>query len=354
MAFVSLPLRISANFSLDDQSAETDTVTSASESIGNDNLFETRNESKVMISRKRKREQEETTKTETPLFSDCSPISDVPKLDHFLSSPSKDIFAPSTGSIFKSSIAAWSRKLHPMPSKYSGNDRKFIQVAQILAEQVILQTDFTTNPPEATKPFYNRLLWEKTDTDEDLLRDTMGRLFPQSEICSLKQYADIGKGATESTQGVSIGRLQKEHSFKPKTRPSPKAQPNLFQLEAPYTCIRRNQTSMDVLPSALLFWEELGLGPSHGEKNIVTLCMCPEIDYVQQGAKTFLGMLGSAYQSCKLGSHTQFPDTTGYSDGIVPVYINDGSFVSFIKELDRVCEKLGKRLSYQRSSLRLI
>lgn len=253
------------------------------------------------------------------------------------------MFKPTTYLLSNSTLPILLRNLHPEFSKYVGGDQGFIQIAQILIEQLVLHTEFTN---EVTPLSLDHSLWNSPPLHEYSPQQLISRLFPRSEPCSLKNYFSIEKGVSESAiREIIVGRpSHRDQSLPSKAKPFLKAQPNMIKLPAPFTCIRRNQAAMDILAPALYFWEELGLGPSHGEKDIHAICICPAIDSARQGAGIFLNMVGSAYQSCKLGSHNLAPDTIGCCDGIMPVPIEDGSFVNVMDQLNQICERLGTNL----------
>lgn len=276
----------------------------------------------------------------TPVLSDYSKHPEIERLDENVAYLITNMLNLSTGLFDDSSLSIILQDLRPKNLRYSRSDRPFIQIAQLLVEQLVLQTEFTTVLSDLS---LGRSLRMDSTIQGCSTQEMISRLFPKNEQCSLINYIAIEKGLSDSAnRDIAAGRpSQRDQPLPSKPKLLLKAQPNIIKLPAPFTCIRRNQTPMDILAPALYFWEELGLGPSHGDKDVVAICVCPAIDSIQQGAETFLSMLGSAYQSCKLGDHTLAPDSLGYSKGIVPVPITDSSFDGMINQFHQVSEKLG-------------
>lgn len=94
--------------------------------------------------------------------------------------------------------------------------------------------------------------------------------------------------------------------------------PALFQIPAPHVELRRHETKLSVLPSAVGFWESLGLGPSQGTKDVQAVCAFPAWDGLSDNASIFLDRLRSVYESMKLGSFDRLPSSANITDGLVP------------------------------------
>lgn len=304
----------------------------------------------MATSRKRKRDQEETNEdAANPSFSNNSSKSETKRLDGSVSYFHPSMFKPNTDLSYNSVLSTLLRNLQPNFPKYNGSDRRFIQVAQIVVEQLVLHTEFTS---ELSCLSLDYSQWNGPILHEYSSQETMSQLCPRSERCNLKNYFSIEKGVSESViREIALGRpSQRDQPPNPKPKTLPKVQSDVIKLPAPFTRIQRNQIPMELLAPALYFWEELGLGPSHGEKDVLAICICPAIDSALQGAVIFLDMLGSAYQSCKLGSHKIAPDSIGCCNGMLPASIGDGSFINVMDQLNEICEKLGTNLHPRRLS----
>lgn len=225
--------------------------------------------------------------------------------------------------------------------RYRGKDRAFMQIAEILINQLILQTQSSTENTD-TLDLYNYQIPTGAQSEEQYaFRDVIQRIFPLSEQCSLGQYANIEREIYETrTFGAHPPQKGKNIILKPK---SPGTSRNsLLKLQTPYACVRRNQSSIDILASALQFWEELGLEPSYESKDISAVYLFPGGEKMQHGVEMFSKMIGNTYQSCKLGSHNDLSlPVGGYHSGFVPFPLRGEHALEIIRELGASCEKLG-------------
>ncbi|XXG95545.1 Small ribosomal subunit biogenesis [Hypoxylon texense] len=93
---------------------------------------------------------------------------------------------------------------------------------------------------------------------------------------------------------------------------------NLFQIPSPHFELRRYESKLSVLPSAVAFWESLGLSPSPGNKDINAICIFPDFEGLIDDMLVFTGRMRSIYESLKLGSFNRLPTTSGVENGMFP------------------------------------
>ena len=80
-------------------------------------------------------------------------------------------------------------------------------------------------------------------------------------------------------------------------------------LELPNVNLRRMNVSLSVLPSAVMFWEELGLEPLNCQKHVLSLCLSVRKRlYLQRPIGAFLEQMRDVYQGCQLGHHEAISD----------------------------------------------
>ncbi|PFH60587.1 hypothetical protein XA68_10688 [Ophiocordyceps unilateralis] len=101
----------------------------------------------------------------------------------------------------------------------------------------------------------------------------------------------------------------RDHNAEP-LRPS-----NLYQIPGPHLEVRRSEMKLSVLPSAVLFWESLGLAPSSGGKDVSAVCVFPGWTGMTDNVKAFLGCLKSVYEMLKLGSFESLALPAGLEAG---------------------------------------
>ncbi|KAK4637233.1 Mediator of RNA polymerase II transcription subunit 13 [Fulvia fulva] len=128
--------------------------------------------------------------------------------------------------------------------------------------------------------------------------------------------------------------------------------PDYFSLPPPYVKVQRGSDSFEMLPTSLPFWEPLGLGPTGGPKDVQAFCVFPCNADLQRAVRHFLTDVGTAYESCKYGSHvhTRTIDSKDeldkYQDGMTPVKLDtDMSIVGAFKAYAQACAQLGKALA---------
>ena len=314
------------------------------------------------VSRKRKRDQEESIfHPVTPQLSDSSVVADDCKGEENISYPALNLFGRNSGTFLDEPPRFWSHILgsdifnhydrHPALGQVN---RTFMQVAQILVEQLVLQTEPSSENSRFSEAIDYQAPCRERNQDQIALRDTILRFFPQSEQCTLAQYVNAGRENFELPSTV-FRQSQKEKGILSTPKGAGISRNSLTKLQAPYTCVRRNQTMMDLLAPALHFWEELGLGPAHECKDVTALYIFSASNNIQRGVQMFSKMMGNTYQGCKLGTHEEASGVSGYLGGLVPVSMHgDYSVGGIDKELQKSCEKLGRRFSVACHLLQLI
>lgn len=207
----------------------------------------------------------------------------------------------------------------PLALDISLSDEDMIQVAQLVAEQAatgslsIFDDHHTTNL--------------STDTEEDArmgqLVGARGALRAIRAAASsvLGNISSIGLKSLLEVQDGSLpgqgGRMQ------PRPIPSrdPNSEPikpsNLYQIPCPHLEVRRADVKLSLLPTAVTFWEKLGLAPSSGSKDVNAVCVCPKWNGMVDNVQTFLGRLKSVYETLKLGTFERMPLPSDLDDGIL-------------------------------------
>ena len=233
--------------------------------------------------------------------------------------------------------------LRQQASKYLSSDREFMQIAHLVMEQLALQYRRVSATSESVEDSEIQTAWDIPSFIEDLVVESVSRFFPQSEQLSFDHFANMGGTSKHLDRENTTARpTPKEPNVAVKSKSSSKVRTNIVKLPPPYIRVRRNQKSIDILSTALHFWEELGLEPAHGAKNALGVCICPASDAARKGAETFLDMVGSSYQSCKLGIHSRASGSDGNLNGLFLVPCSDGSHDDKLEQLEKSCELLGK------------
>ena len=210
-----------------------------------------------------------------------------------------------------------------------------VRLAQIFADQMIYYKDLTdTEPPPLS-------MSSPTGQDHgDPAAVAMRSLLPSGGRCSIEKLVHVGDDGTSTAsaaKGPNRQPLKRSDTMKPETPSQP-----ISPIHPPQVRTKRGDKQMEINWVALRFWEDLGLCPFAGEKNVVTFCIFPDQEVVRRGAKSFQTMMNSTYTSLRLGTHDAgHPAIKGYRDGLVAMPKPDENSEG---TLERMCEKLGRSL----------
>ncbi|KND90587.1 Mediator of RNA polymerase II transcription subunit 13 [Tolypocladium ophioglossoides CBS 100239] len=211
----------------------------------------------------------------------------------------------------------------PLSLDLSLSDDDLVQVAQILTEQAALGSLDICNAQEGISPHPDtNLSCQSLSVDARnairILRDFVPSLLRGAGGINLKGFLDI----------PDIPLLGQPSRLQPRPIPGrdPNVEPlrpsNLYQISGPHLEVRRYEVKLSVLPSAVPFWESLGLAPSPGGKDINAICVFPGWNGMVDNVKTFLGRVKSVYEMLKLGSLESMPSSADMDDGILPYEVD--------------------------------
>ncbi|KAI9779578.1 MAG: mediator of RNA polymerase II transcription subunit 13 [Candelina submexicana] len=124
---------------------------------------------------------------------------------------------------------------------------------------------------------------------------------------------------------------------------------SVFRLPSPHVRVRRAEATMEVLPSALPFWETFGLSPCSGPKDVTACCIYPGGQGVENAAVKFIERIGTVYESCRLGSHTLAGDLNRWENGMISVWLDglDKDKLNLglaMRQFHDTCNELGQYL----------
>lgn len=293
-------------------------------------------------SRKRKREQ--LDENDNPV----TPSSSNPPAESLAGSPQKGLHESVPHSAVEA-LETTTDTLNPEPQlhgrpkpHFRAVGQAFVDVAQMVARQAV--SEFLPS---------NSAIFDGVDPvaesipDRSLLNTMiqfLSTFFPTNKHCSLKDFVSLGEKmpATVSREQATMSQrgLKPPHMAGGLTA----TVRSIFKLDSPYTRVQRNGASTEISASALSFWEELSLGPSHETKDIDVFCVCPKNRYIEEGVMAFLNMVKGAYQSCKLGSHDFGASPADHSQRIVTVVMNTVTPDDLLQSVASACEGLGSKL----------
>jgi mediator of RNA polymerase II transcription subunit 13, fungi type len=170
--------------------------------------------------------------------------------------------------------------------------------AQILADQAVsgtLQLPKVSGNETPLRP-------NKATTTRELMRSVTKAAmsyFKDTTTCTMRSFLDI-QGIPVLNQGL---RLPARPINPRGPNPLDPRLHNPFPIPPPQLEVRRSDSKLSILPPAINFWENLGLSPCKGAKDINAVCIYPNIDGVAASANTLLEQMRSVYESFRLGSH---------------------------------------------------
>ncbi|KAH7409254.1 mediator complex subunit 13 C-terminal-domain-containing protein [Cadophora sp. MPI-SDFR-AT-0126] len=200
------------------------------------------------------------------------------------------------------------------------SDLERIATAQILADQAVSGTLHLSglNGSDVSPS------WDKVSATKLLLNKlskAANSCLKDGTICSMRAFLDI--------QGIPI--LSQALRLPPRPTPNPRGTNGLdtrtnnpFLINPPQIEVRRSDLRLSILPSSVPFWENLGLGPSKGTKDIDAVCVYPNLEGVAAYASTFLDQMRSVYESSRFGSHDKV-ESKDIGSGLLPFTVDTTS-----------------------------
>lgn len=178
------------------------------------------------------------------------------------------------------------------PIRAGGTD--MIKLAQILIDQAITSSSYETplrsllrNAPEVQGPIGARHLPLASNIITQLLQPSGAKMLKHTMSTDVNMTLELQSDARNPMRLLDLPRVN----------------------------LRRMNVQLSILPSAVLLWEELGLEPLHGQKNMLSVCVSTQTHaYLRRPMKKFLKQMRDSYQSCQLGRHDVIDNPDYYQD----------------------------------------
>ncbi|QSZ36148.1 hypothetical protein DSL72_007273 [Monilinia vaccinii-corymbosi] len=256
--------------------------------------------------------------------------------------------------VFESDPADWSLTPYftsPEPDiQPSGlSDSEMIETAQIIADQAASgnlrihgQTSQDVDAHAQAILSTRRLMTGVFKAATTYLKDV--------KICKVWEYLAI--------QGIAV--INTALRLPPRPMPNPRAAQNsdplkpsnLFPIQPPQLEVRRGDSKLAVLPPAINFWDNLGLAPFTGNKDVNAICIHPDIVGITENANIFLDQMRGAYESFRFGGHDRILFSGSPSSSLIhypfhgnnqgSMNTNNSAYPSPLKE---IMARLSKNLS---------
>ncbi|KAK2627972.1 hypothetical protein QTJ16_002618 [Diplocarpon rosae] len=196
-------------------------------------------------------------------------------------------------------------------------DLERIATAQILADQAIWGT--LRLPDTASNE--TSMLADATSATRQLMHSLTQALkscLKDGNTCTMRSFMDI-QGIPVLNQALRLPPRPMQNLRGPIGQD---ARPNtLFPIPPPQLEVRRSDMKMSILPASVPFWENLGLGPSKGTKDVNAVCVYPNFDGLAMCASAFLDQMKSVYESSRFGTHDRLVSKE-IGNGLLPFAID--------------------------------
>ena len=233
-------------------------------------------------------------------------------------------------------------------ASFAGQGREFVNLAQVVTAQAILKSSFDFE--DSWSFDYNILSRSVFDhpPSEDPLREVVTRFFPHSKRTELSSRLVATEQSTSATHPLKVlpkPPLKIGDSSKGPRRLNLESE-SIFELPGPNVLAHRAENLMELSSIALNFWEELGLGPCKGAKDVRAICVVPKSDPVRRAVSTFHDAISGTWQSMRFGSHTPLGNIDELRGGCLEVPFVRSDMEENFDRLTRACEDIGIPLFY--------
>ncbi|KAI9702738.1 MAG: mediator of RNA polymerase II transcription subunit 13 [Candelina mexicana] len=284
---------------------------------------------------------------------DSTPCADSECLDENPLSP-REVLLPDVAAY---SIAEFVNVIHYEKGLFFGLEgEQLVIVAQILADQLI---SGTLQPlKDQIRPGLVNEAFQSSSPEhlnQSRIKEATKSAFGNATQCDLHTFLAIEDLPPEPPL---IGRVPlrpvhrraSTNKLVPLDNGTTNHASSVFRLPSPHVRVRRAEATMEVLPSALPFWEIFGLSPCSGPKNVTACCIYPGSQGVENAAAKFIERIGTVYESCRLGSHTLAGDLNRWENGMIPVWLdgldNDKLDLGLaVRQFHDTCNELGQYLA---------
>ena len=223
------------------------------------------------------------------------------------------------------------------------SDARRMQVAQLINDQAVHFSHLANQSPSMK---VGLAVYMRTIMD-DPLSSALPSVFPASERCNLLECAQLGGQPTPKPLTRSTSSTLSKDSEATLCKNNLGTPGLVTNLSTPDIRTRRGNRTIDLLPTALPFWEELGLAPNPGDKDVTVICICPDTGSARRRVTTFLETLSQTYSSLQFGNLALGDGRLGkHATGLAPcpaAYLSEPQASSLAKEFST---SLGKYCRY--------
>ncbi|KEQ74213.1 hypothetical protein M436DRAFT_71677 [Aureobasidium namibiae CBS 147.97] len=209
-------------------------------------------------------------------------------------------------------------------------------------------------PSRSVPPSQDLNIWSVLDFTADDLVDIAQFVAEQSTFVEVSEddaaYSPTVVSPVYSTaqdalrQVVAIAAAAKSQQ-RPVPRRPPGTVSSVITIPAPAVQVRRAGQGWELQPTAINFWDTLGLEPAHGPKDVAAFVLYPDSGVMGEAVADFVQDIRLAYESRKFGKHFVGGETGEHEDGLVPYRSHgEASVVNILRGLQTACNALGDLL----------
>ncbi|KAL9024501.1 MAG: hypothetical protein Q9196_006471, partial [Gyalolechia fulgens] len=233
---------------------------------------------------------------------------------------------------------------------FHGDNQDFIQIAQLVADQKVLQNGLIRNTCNDMICVEQPSFPDNPKSSSDLVQAILSESFPDPQQCDLRAVLELESSSVAKASSMVANLQEDAERQRQATAQSHGREPRTDQiqkLQAPYMSVRRGEAAMDMATTALYFWEELSLAPANDGKNVIAFCIYPENDTIRDAASLFMTTMDVSYQSCKFGRHQRGSGSRRYQEGLVPIPTSSASPDIVFQRVEEVCVGLGTDIPHK-------
>jgi mediator of RNA polymerase II transcription subunit 13 len=205
-----------------------------------------------------------------------------------------------------------------------------VDIAQLVAEQSTFSEASGLNPadtPTVVSPIYS--------TTQDALR----QVFEKAQDCDFARVSAMAAHHAEQAIAAAAKSQQRPVPRRPGTVNS------VITIPAPAVQVRRAGQGWELQPTAINFWDTLGLEPAHGPKDIAAFALYPDSGVMGEAVADFMQDIRLAYETRKFGKHFVGGETGEHEDGLMPYRCHgEASVLNILQGIQAACNALGDLL----------
>lgn len=218
-------------------------------------------------------------------------------------------------------------------------DTDFVAAARVLTDQAMSRNfEYLKRKPSASRGMdletRAQEIYSNRYIQQDVL-DATRQFFKDAGSCTLTSFLNIRGLKPPMPVRVPPRPNQSSSTNQP---PASLSSP-VFEIPPPHLEVRRSDSKLAVLPSAIDFWDILGLAPRSQSKDVTAICLYSADISSEGGVSLFMENMRSAYESRRFGCHERL-EAEGVTNGTMAIDLDHPSRFSYDRGMSFVCEKL--------------